>query len=468
MTLLKNIKNRIFSGQIPYYFMVLCLWLLSVEEPAAKYGLKSVTIFRNLLPVLAAVMFVVRSVHAHKPIKALFSPECICGIVFALSGMIGWAANRYQRFDITAFSLFEHLRFWICIWLFRESFKVIDLHKYALKLFVHTAIIGGATVLCGIADMIFFIWPRQMFRYGTSSLQLFYGHPSNLGAHCVFLLGMLCILYPHIIESTARHTEGTANVLRLQKSNVASTSAPKRNIYLPQILCILLILLLLGEIAMTLRVRLFGFVVFFILLFIWMILLRKKISFPAVFAGTAAALAIGWKRLYNFYFSPFAYTMARGQFASNSLDLARENLPFGSGFGTFGSRMAQFNYSPLYYRFNMMITPGMNPAHPSYACDTFFPVIIAESGWLGTAAYAGLIILLLVLILRIQKTDSAANRHAALAALSMLAFEILDAFGALSFSETYSIMISMVIGSALAIGTKANTAAYGSEHVLKG
>jgi len=182
-----------------------------------------------------------------------------------------------------------------------------------------------------------------------------------------------------------------------------------------------------------------------------MIVFRRRLNLLAVLAGIAGALVVGWRRLYDFYFSPYAYTMARGQFAINSLDIARKNLPFGSGFGTFGSRLAQVYYSPLYYQYHMMTTPGMSPRRPSYACDTFFPCILAESGWLGLIAYCGLIALLVVWIFRAQKQITARNkvRAAVFVSLILVAFEMLEATGTLSFSETYSVLIALSLAFGL-------------------
>ena len=425
----KQTANKIFRrpGYPAYLFLVVCIWLLTVEEPAAAAGLALVTVFRNLLPVLAAVLFLVRSVHRPADFSKLLSPTVILGAVFALSGLIGWAANQYQNVSVTGQTLYAHLRFFVCIWLFAELFRMIPLRDYAVRLFLHAAVIAAVTAACGLLDFFFYLWPRQMFRYGTSSLQLFYGHPSNLAAHCVFLIGLFCALLPFLQER-----QGKVG-FRMVVVNVVLT------------------FLLLAETVLTLRVRLFGFAVFFLVLYVWMLIARRRLSLPVAAIGVAGAFAIGWRRLYDFYFSPYAYTMARGQFAINSLDIAKKNLPFGSGFGTFGSRLAQLNYSPLYYKYRMMTTVGMAPSHPSYACDTFFPMILAESGWLGFAAYLGMLGILTVRVFRIQKDGSRLSLHAGFAALTMLAFEFLETTGTLAFSETYSVMIAMVIGLCFAL-----------------
>ena len=421
-----KLKERCTKDRLVLWFLIFCIWALSLEEPAAKAGITVLTVFRNLLIIPAIIMFITRTIHGKHTVRDILSPQMILGAVFVISGIIGWATNRYQSFSITFSALLEHLRFWVCIYLFRELFRMIDIRRHALTLFIHTAIISAGIIICSALDMVFFIWPRQMYRYGTSSLQLFYSHPSTLAAHSVFLIGLLCVFFPYLrkYEDRRNHTAVAALVLGF---------------------------LLLLVTLMTLRVRMFGFVLFFALMFLYMIVLRLRLNLPVTIAAGAAAVAVGWRRLYDFYFSRYAYSMARGQFAVNSIDIARKNLPFGSGFGTFGSRMAQLNYSPLYYQYRMMMTVGMNPLHPSYACDTFLPCILAESGWLGFAAYAGLIIWLYVSIIKQQDKNSSLRTFAAFAALAMLAYELFDTIGALAFSETYSVMISMVIGLSFAV-----------------
>ncbi len=204
-------------------------------------------------------------------------------------------------------------------------------------------------------------------------------------------------------------------------------------------------------VLMTLRFRLFGFAAFFVILFLWMIVFRKQLRFPAAAAAVAGAAAVGWRRLYSYYFSPYAATIARGQFAINSIDIANKNIPLGSGFGTFGSRLTQWHYSPLYFQYGMMMTEGVSPEHPNFVCDMFFPVVIAESGWLGSAAYLTLILYTIFLVFRLQKKNASTNLslYPVFTAFCMLAYEVLEATGTLAFSETYSAAIALVIGLCL-------------------
>ena len=422
-----------------YAFLIVCIYPLSFEEPVTRLGLPAITVFRNLIPIAGVAFFLIRALEKPSRFHRLLSPWVICGVIFAVSGLIGWAAHNYQTFRLTSQAMYEHLRFWICLYLFYLLFRKLPLEAYARRLFFHTALLSAMTAVLCAADYIFQIWPRQNYRHGIGSLQIFYGHPSNLAAHAVFLLAMLCILHPYL--------RGEDEPGSVRRGNACDEKRQRRL----RAVCLVLIILLLAVCLATLRIRMFGFVVFFAVLFLYMIVFRRRLNLPVILIGAAGALAVGWRRFYDFYFSPFAYTMARGQFAVNSLDLARKNFPFGSGFGTFGSRIAQLNYSPVYYQYHMMTTPGMSPLSPSYACDTFFPCILGESGWLGLVAYCGLIVLLLAVILKKAPASSARARYAVFAALSLLAFEMLETTGTLAFSETYSVLIALALGFALVV-----------------
>ena len=461
-----SVKNRISlpKGYGIYLFLVITIYLLLSEQLLTPYHIMISTIFRNLLPILAVLYFFADSVYHPDHVKKLLSPFSLCGAVFVICGMAGYFIHRYQSFPVTAQAMFEHIRFWLCLFFFTRLASRFDLQRYAKRLFFH---VGGVTLIITVLTYLDFknkIWPRQIYRYGIGSIQLFFGHPSNLGAVCAFLIGMLCLINPYLKDSVP----GYGGKDKVSKKNSGPVSG--RDVFCTVLkgLNYLLTFLLLGVIVLTLRLRLFGFVAFFVILFIYMILFRQRLNLPVILAGIAGITAIGWKRFYGYYFSPYAYTMARGQFMLNGLSIANENFPFGSGFGTFGSRMAQTHYSPLYYKYNMMLITGISPDHPNYACDTFFPTIFAESGWIGFAAYMGMVLGIAILLFigyrqctrpisskekagffrRLpRECDTAA--YAAFTGFCMLVFELLDAIGALSFSENYSVMIAIPLAFAI-------------------
>lgn len=440
-----NTDNEIItnteSGRPPQYgtyiFLAVCIWTLTFEEPVTHLGPPVITLFRNALPLLAIAYFILSE---PRKLHALTRPVTVLGFVFAASGMIGWAMHEYQSFSTTFQALYEHIRFWICLWAFFALLTSFPLKTYARRLFFHVGTLAALFTVLSVIDMIFRIWPRQIYRFGVGSIQLFFGHPSNYGAHVVFLLMMLCILIPYLKDDDGRRTR-------------------------PYIIASVLAVFMLFLTAATLRVRLIGFIAVFAVLFFFMFIMKKKLN-PGILAlGLLVAIVIGANRIHAFFVSKYAFTMARGQFMTNGLSIARDNFPFGAGFGTFGSRMAQIHYSPLYYKYHMMTTPGMAPSRPSYACDSFYPMLLGESGWLGTASYIGMIVLLFVIIFSMQKTAvlspyaggiSAGTagmdplvQSAVFSSVMLLIYELSETTGTIAFSETYSVMIALALGLAM-------------------
>ena len=426
----EKIKKALPSSRedVIYGFFLLSLWALTLEEPIASYGFSGISIFRNLLAVPGVLLFIYEATDSpERRRELLLSPALILGILFSVCGLMGYFLQHFQNLSVTLQALYSHVRFFICLWFFTELFLRLPLEKYARKLFRHAAFISALLIILTILDFLFEIWPRQTHRYGIGSIQLMFGHPSNLGAHTVFFVAFLCVLQPYL-----RTADGKRSVLN--RINAVLTFG------------------LLGVLLLTLRLRLFGFVIFFLILYVYMILIGGRLSFPSVLLAVGGALAVGWKRLYGYYFSPYAASMARGQLAINGVRIANEYFPFGTGFGTFGSRMAQINYSPLYFKYGMMTTLGLSPEHPNYACDAFVPMLLGETGWLGTAAYLGILLLLLAQLFRLQKRSpkGIGRSYAVFTALLLLAYEVLEATGTLAFSEIYSVLVAIPYACALA------------------
>ena len=418
------------KGYLPYLFTVLCMYILLFDEPCTDHGIALPALVLNIVPVIGAVALVYFAFRASDESRRRFLPYVIAGAVFLACGFIGYFMFRYQTFLITADGAYEHLRFFLSLYLFYKVAEYLPFRKYALRLFIHASFLSALLAALSYYDFFIPTWPRQIYYFGIGSIQLFFRHPSNFGAHCIFLLTLLTFLTPYLKEDASLRPA-------VRKGCLAAGTV--------------LIILLLGSVIMTMRVRLIAFAAFYVLLYLYLIVWKRRLTFTAFCAGGAAALLIGWKRLYRYYFSEETLKMARGQLAYNAVRIANRYVPFGSGFGTFATRIAQIHYSPVYYKYGMIYTLGLSPEQSNYACDAYFPAIIAESGWLGTLAYACILLLLLRAVFRIQK-NAADARHAAymtFTALSLFVYELLEMTGTLAFAEPYSILIALVLGFSL-------------------
>lgn len=113
------------------------------------------------------------------------------------------------------------------------------------------------------------------------------------------------------------------------------------------------------------------------------------------------ALIAAWEPLtqvvtstYEEYFTNIDST-ARTTMTIDSVTLAAAAFPLGVGLGRFGSAVAASNYSPLYDELGYTRVYGMGPGERGgFLTDTFWPSVLAESGFLGLLFYlAGLIML---------------------------------------------------------------------------
>lgn len=69
-----------------------------------------------------------------------------------------------------------------------------------------------------------------------------------------------------------------------------------------------------------------------------------------------------------------------------SVAIARDYLPLGAGIGRFGSQMSRESYSPLYAVYGLEQVYGMSEEEPIAVTDTFWPMVLGETGVIGLLA----------------------------------------------------------------------------------
>lgn len=79
------------------------------------------------------------------------------------------------------------------------------------------------------------------------------------------------------------------------------------------------------------------------------------------------------------------YMQPRVGLTLGSIAVARDHLPLGAGIGRFGSHMSREVYSPVYAAYGMDQMYGIKPSQPIAVTDTFWPMILGETGVLGLA-----------------------------------------------------------------------------------
>ena len=66
--------------------------------------------------------------------------------------------------------------------------------------------------------------------------------------------------------------------------------------------------------------------------------------------------------------------------------IARDRLPLGAGVGRFGSHLSRADYSPVYAEYGLERIHLLGPDQPSAVTDTYWPMVLGETGLLGLLA----------------------------------------------------------------------------------
>jgi O-Antigen ligase len=138
---------------------------------------------------------------------------------------------------------------------------------------------------------------------------------------------------------------------------------------------------------------------------------------------------------------------------ATSLAVARDHLPLGAGLGRFGSPMSRSVYSPLYDEYRLTLVFGLSQDNPNAVTDTFWPMLLGETGPIGMAAYAVFLGVILTQLWRAARTASVrSDRAIFLASLMVLVLGLVDSLAAPTFQAApIAYFLYGTSGAALAI-----------------
>ena len=423
MTAQDNTRRK---NLILFAILSVLIWFFVLEGILEAQGLFWARYIEYLIVFASAPVFLVRLIcrsTRKAEILKLTDPILVFALLFAFAGVVSWARCRVQPLSLTLLSMLEHYRFWLGLYLFYVIASEFDLASAAKKLALQIRLLCVLIIGTTIADMIFHIWPRQEYRHGIGSIQIFFGHPSVLAIVSVFLIGCLLLLTVYV------------------------------RFLWPWIFAMFL------PLCMTLRVRMLGFAFCLAVIFLLLVLKKHYLRLPHILIALVGLLGIGGYRIWTMYFYRTAWRNARTVMTVTSLQVARDHVPFGAGFGTYGSRIAQIFYSPLYFDYGLFRYLGLDPLWPSFACDTFWPMLLGETGFIGLALY---IVMVVMLCIKVRRTRFGEHRFY-VTALVLLLFLLLESTSALAFSGSGIAMITLPLGMALYFGTKSPSAGSGVE-----
>lgn len=296
--------------------------------------------------------YVLSVIKKKKIMKEDFKFFCII-ILICFIGIFGNIVNKYQtnyipilRDMFNTFKVF--LSFFGACYFFKENVNkkfIINFLARIIRLIMLVAFI------CDIISLFKNIgMSNGEIRYGIRSFSFIFSNPG--------LFAMYIYMYIFILTLDLKYTE---------KNNW-------KKIFIFMTLLVW---------ASTLRTRAFIFIILYILLYQKIVKHKKfKLKWYYIVLAAIIAIPIGYESIIK-YFGEES-TTARNAFLVNSIEIAKDEMPIGTGFGTYGTDVAYKYYSKVYIKYGMSNVYGLSKEFGRFSHDTYWPAIIGQFGVLGT------------------------------------------------------------------------------------
>ena len=233
----------------------------------------------------------------------------------------------------------------------------LNLDEYLTTMNNHLKFITGLVFLTVIANLLFDIFPYYEIRFGIKSQQIFFTHPTYLASFSVIIIILLSV-------NLREHEENKKYII-----------------------------LMLLVLASKLRFKSIAFIPIY--MYLYYIVFKKQRKLQLLDVGILCVLGgvFAISQVMEYFNNP---DWARNVLTMNSLNIAKDNFPIGTGFGTYASWASGESYSNIYYDYNISTTWGISPDFYEFIADTFWPMIIGQFGVLGLGIY-------IYILLRIYK-----------------------------------------------------------------
>ncbi|MBC6003828.1 oligosaccharide repeat unit polymerase [Paeniclostridium sp. NSJ-45] len=337
---------------IPVFQMILIAMifqdLIQVNVPFFSYmdeGLAMITTIYALILLL----------NKKKAIK-ITKYELIALIFFLLYLFLGFVSNATHNiigFKHGILSMIMTAKGYMLYFSCRVIFQYYDVKASILKNISKVLEISlYILALIGIVNIPLNFLEDQGMRFGLHTVSIGFSHPTELAFFAIISMTTILLYYNY-----TNKTKGELSVI------IASS----------------LLVLFTG------RSKAIAFICVYIILFYFMKLIKKfKLKYFILLIPIMVYIAL--PRIISEFFNG-----ARGYLYTAGYKIATDYFPLGTGFGTFGSYMSREFYSPLYYEYGLSSVWGLSPSMPSYIADTYWAMIMGETGFIG--------VVLLILVL---------------------------------------------------------------------
>lgn len=320
--------------------------------------------------------------------------------VFTLAGLAGNVIYHYQTMRLVFIDLLTNLKFFGTIGFF--SMCIGERTLETKRISNMAKLLSVVLFLIFLVDRVINIFPAE-YRYGIKSAVLFYGHPTYLAGICAFLIAIMTIY-----DST------------------------KFKFY---ILLDIIILIY------TLRSKAIVSVIVYVMLYIIIKRLHCKLKIWQIIVVGIIGIVCAWSQIY-FYFVNLGGQSARSVMLFTSFLIMKDYFPIGTGFATFASHSAAVNYSPVYSQYGFeLIYELRNSTTGTFFDDQFWPIILGQTGVVGTVCY---LYVLLYLFKKIQKLFRM-DLDLYMSALFVFIYLLISSIAEPAFNNSVAIPLAMII-----------------------
>lgn len=361
------------------------------------------------LAMIGPVLYVARVLNSGRIVAKKRNMRLIAALmIFLLSGLLGNIIYDYQVTYAVLEDVYVNFKFFMSILTGYELY-VRCRPENCRRIFLSQAKVSAVILfLLLLIDLVFEVFESMGTRYGMRVVQLSYGHPTYLAGAMVYLMMALTLYYEK-----------------------------KNDLYL----------FLAGAVLFfTLRGKAIGGLAVYFLVYFFILKQRKKLRIWHVLLLAVAALVVAWEQ-FSFYYVELEGTSARSALTQNAFVIAHDYFPIGTGFGTYASNVAAEHYSPVYLMYGLNYIHGLSETDMMFGSDTFWPIIIGQTGVIGTIYYLYVLIAFFRRVLRMKGI----NHYAYSCGIFMFAYFAISSTSEPTFCNAVSIPLALLLGFIFAI-----------------
>lgn len=396
MVSLQRDFKRFLIGLLFIILLYIRFWDTIEATPIIQLFLKHVD---ELLTILMLLYVVLNFQYLYLEKKSLI----IAASIFYFVGVISTVIFHYQPMiaSIMDFAVICD-RFFLG---YLSAFIFCKKNKYTISKFIEffsriSAIL--LFVLCVVDMFIVDLFPKADVRMGFASEKLFFPHPT-------FLATAACTILISLGYSNRRNR----NLVWMLMSSFVVFS--------------------------TERSKALGFVLVYWMMYILIFVYQNKSYLLMIFGGAIGAIVIAMDEIQDYFLNTERFS-PRSVMMKDGFSLMLKHFPLGTGYATYGSSLAADYYSPLYDMLGYENNWGMSRDFSAFLTDGFWPIIMAQFGFIGLIAFIWMVIYWVRLSTQKLKT----NQIAGFSMLMTMVYFLIMSIAESSFFSPVSLLPMML------------------------